>query len=230
MLVSLALGVLALVCVALVVFPASAFARSYVDALAPGVRVRGPGLLDPLSQGLLALGLGLATAWWGWRSGAAGETVTALPAVAVLGVAASTDAVCHRLPNRLLAAAGAWVAASLVVRSVVEVATGTSLPQALWPAGRGVLCALAAFLVLFVMALIPSGMGVGDAKLVAVLGLWLGSVSAKAVAAALVTGFMLGGLVALALLALRRVGRKDFLAFGPYLAAGGWLAWLAWLA
>lgn len=222
---SLALAVLALVSTLLATLPASAFARSYVSALSPEVPVRGRSFLGRLPQALLALASTGSSAWWVWHTEAGWMGLVALPAIALLGVAASTDAVCHRLPNRLLLAAGAWVAIALMVLTVASLVAGASLTEAIRPLGRGFLCAWAAFLVLLVMVLVPSGMGMGDAKLVAVLGLWLGALSPWAVVAGLVLGFFLGGAVALGLLALRLAGRKDMLAFGPYLCCGAWLSW-----
>lgn len=225
MLFSLTLTALVLASTLLAALPASDFARAYVEALSPDEPVRGRRLLERLPQSLLALGTTGASAWWVWRVEAGWTGLIALPVIALLGVAASTDAVCHRLPNRLLLAAGAWVAAALVALAVARAVAGTPLTEAVWPLGRGVLSALAAFTVLLVMTMLPSGMGMGDAKLVAVLGLWLGALSPWAVVAGLVLGFFIGGVVALALLAFRLVGRKDMLAFGPYLCCGAWLSW-----
>ena len=44
-------------------------------------------------------------------------------------------------------------------------------------------------------------------------------------AVALCLGSILGGLAALALLITRRIGRKDPMAYGPYLIAGALLSW-----
>jgi leader peptidase (prepilin peptidase)/N-methyltransferase len=64
----------------------------------------------------------------------------------------------------------------------------------------------------------PAGMGMGDAKLVAVLGLFLGA----AVAPAFAVAFFAGALTGVALMARKGVtaGRKTPIAFGPYLALG----------
>jgi leader peptidase (prepilin peptidase)/N-methyltransferase len=71
----------------------------------------------------------------------------------------------------------------------------------------------------------PAGMGLGDVKLAAALGLFLGREVAVAVLAALVCGVLVGAVV------MRRLGiaagRKQALAFGPFLALGGVLAVLA---
>jgi leader peptidase (prepilin peptidase)/N-methyltransferase len=65
------------------------------------------------------------------------------------------------------------------------------------------------------------GMGGGDVKLAALIGAFLGW---PGVAVALFTGFMVGGIAGVALLALRLRGRKDAIPFGPALAAGALIA------
>jgi prepilin signal peptidase PulO-like enzyme (type II secretory pathway) len=64
-------------------------------------------------------------------------------------------------------------------------------------------------------------LGLGDVKLVAVIGLMTGYPN---VLNALVIGVTLGGVAALALLLTRRAGWKSTCAYAPYLAAGAWLA------
>ncbi|RAX24133.1 MULTISPECIES: A24 family peptidase [unclassified Actinomyces] len=195
------------------------------------VRVRSRGLLERRPQGVLAAILCAVTLAWGLGHGAVGYTALALPVVALLGVAGSVDAVCHRLPNRLLGTAALWLVVAIAGRSLVRLVTVESVHAALWPAGRATLCALGAGAAVFAMWLIPaSGMGLGDVKLCALLGLWLGYIAVDWVVAGLLLGFILAGLVAIGLLVTRRAGRKDTLAFGPYLAAGGWLAWLLAMA
>ncbi|PHP53033.1 prepilin peptidase [Actinomyces ruminis] len=196
-------------------------------AAATAVRVRSRGLLGALPQGVLAGILCAATLAWGLNRGEPVETIIALPVVALLGVAGSVDAVCHRLPDRLLGTAALWLVVAIVGRSLVRLATIEPAQVALWPASRALLCALGVGAVVFVMWLIPaSGMGLGDVKLCALLGLWLGYTAVEFAVTGVVVGFFLAGLVAIGLLITRRAGRKDMLAFGPYLAVGGWLAWL----
>lgn len=62
------------------------------------------------------------------------------------------------------------------------------------------------------------GMGLGDVKLGAMLGAFLGW---KALLVALFAGILLGGTLASALLAAGGIGRKDAIPFGPFLAVGG---------
>ena len=70
----------------------------------------------------------------------------------------------------------------------------------------------------------PKGMGFGDVRLVALLGLFLGWLELGAVAVGLFLGFMLGSIVGVGLMVLGRRGRKDRIPFGPFLAAGAYLA------
>lgn len=75
------------------------------------------------------------------------------------------------------------------------------------------------FTVLFLIALISSGaMGMGDVK----LGLYIGLiVGVPEVTLTLFMAFIAGGLMASILLLLKKIGRKDPIAFGPYLALAG---------
>jgi len=65
------------------------------------------------------------------------------------------------------------------------------------------------------------GMGWGDANLMAGLGAALGW---KLTAVSLYLGFMTGGIIAIILLVLKIVKRKDAIPLGPFLAAGGIMA------
>jgi leader peptidase (prepilin peptidase)/N-methyltransferase len=72
---------------------------------------------------------------------------------------------------------------------------------------------------MFVIALAyPRGMGMGDAKLVAMIGLFIG----RAVAPATLIGFLLGAVVGVVMIARQGAGaRKQAIPFGPFLAVGG---------
>jgi leader peptidase (prepilin peptidase)/N-methyltransferase len=77
---------------------------------------------------------------------------------------------------------------------------------------------------LLVIALIaPRGMGMGDVKLAALIGLVLGAVALSHVAVAAGAAILLAGLAAILLLMLGR-GRKAKVPFGPYLAVGAAIA------
>jgi leader peptidase (prepilin peptidase)/N-methyltransferase len=73
---------------------------------------------------------------------------------------------------------------------------------------------------LLVVALIaPRGMGMGDVKLAALIGLVLGAVGLRYVAVAAALAVLLGGVGACLALAIGR-GRRSTIPFGPYLAGG----------
>jgi leader peptidase (prepilin peptidase) / N-methyltransferase len=79
--------------------------------------------------------------------------------------------------------------------------------------------------VLFVVAAISGGMGMGDVKLAAVIGLVLGSLGLRFVGVAAAAAIVLGGLGGLVALAMGK-GRKSAIPFGPYLAVGAVIAGL----
>ncbi|QHO91829.1 prepilin peptidase [Actinomyces sp. 432] len=223
-------------------WPASGFARAYVDGLERAVenqdeegsadaatatvRIRFRRLLDPLPQGALATILCTVTLVWGLGHGAVVDTALTIPVVALLGVAGSVDAVCHRLPDRLLGLAALWLLASMPALALGSAALGAPAAEG-WQARRAVLCALVVGAVALVVWLIrASRLGLGDVKLCALLGLWLGYTGVQHVVNGLMLSFVLAGLSAIGLVITGRTGLKDTIAFGPYLAAGGWLAWL----
>jgi leader peptidase (prepilin peptidase)/N-methyltransferase len=119
----------------------------------------------------------------------------------------------RRIPN-VLTAIGAVAAVALVAALRTD-----ALPEHLIAgAGAGM------FLLVAVLAY-PSGMGMGDVKLAAVLGLFLGRDVAPAMLVALLTGTLVGGLI-MARLGVEK-GRKTAVPFGPFLAFGGVFGLLA---
>jgi prepilin signal peptidase PulO-like enzyme (type II secretory pathway) len=75
------------------------------------------------------------------------------------------------------------------------------------------------FGVLFLIALAaPGAMGMGDVKLILFLGFILGF---PLIVINLFLAFVSGGLIAGILLTLKKIGKKDAIAFGPYLALAG---------
>ena len=79
--------------------------------------------------------------------------------------------------------------------------------------------------ILFIVAAVSGGMGMGDVKLAAVIGLVLGSLGLRLVGVAAAAAIVLGGLGAVVALIMGR-GRKSAIPFGPYLAAGAVVAGL----
>ena len=90
---------------------------------------------------------------------------------------------------------------------------------------NSIITGLGAFLVFLAIALAyPKGMGGGDVKLAGVIGLMAGFPGALI---ALWLGVVSGGIVAIGLLVMRKLGRKDSMPFGPFLALGAVVALLA---
>ena len=123
---------------------------------------------------------------------------------AVLVTVTVTDIERRIIPNRVVLPS---LAAALVVQTLRE------------PGVEWLLAAVAAGGFFLALALVyPAGLGMGDVKLAAFLGAWLG----RDVLVALVVGSLLGA--AMALLVLGRRGseaRRLTLPYGPSLAAGG---------
>ena len=72
-------------------------------------------------------------------------------------------------------------------------------------------------LLLLIALIYPAGMGMGDVKLAAFIGLALGH---PQVLLAVFLAFIFGGLISGVLVLARVIGRRDPIAFGPFLAAG----------
>ncbi|MDT0276220.1 A24 family peptidase [Blastococcus goldschmidtiae] len=86
--------------------------------------------------------------------------------------------------------------------------------------GAGVL-----FVLFLVLALIsPSALGMGDVKLAALLGLYLGWLGWDAVLLGAAAGFVVQAVLALLLLATRRIGLRGELPFGPAMLLGAGVA------
>ncbi len=101
------------------------------------------------------------------------------------------------------------------------------LQHRLVPAILAGLGAAAFILLIYVASLLllkREGMGLGDAWLAALMGVFLGW---PAIASAVFLGILVGGVAAMVLLVLGLRGRKDAIPFGPALAAGavGALFW-----
>lgn len=120
----------------------------------------------------------------------------------------------HRIiPNRLTLPA-----------AVLAIVLGTALD----PGGEveRLIAGVAAALVLGLPSLLnPKGMGMGDAKLVGVLGLFLGAAVAPAFFVAFIAGTVLG--IAIVMRKGMTQGRKTAVPFGPFLALGGIVGVLA---
>ena len=117
------------------------------------------------------------------------------------------------LPNRIVLPSIGIGAALLAVAAL-----GTGDWTALL---RGVVAAAVLLVVFFVLVLIsPRSIGMGDAKLAALLGLYLGWLGWEVVLLGIAAGFVVQAVLALLLLASRRIGLKGELPFGPAMLIG----------
>lgn len=91
--------------------------------------------------------------------------------------------------------------------------------------GSAVVGAAVTFAVLFVMWWVaPRGMGFGDVRLSALIGLAAGWIGLLDVYVAVVSGFVLGLLFAIVTMAARGSGRRTRIPFAPALAGGAMVA------
>lgn len=156
---------------------------------------------------LVELGLGAlyaATVLVLWDEPA--ELAIGLVFVTMLAAITLTDLERRIIPNKiLLVAAVAGVA-------IAAATDPGSLPE------RGIAAAAAGGLLFAAALAYPRGMGLGDVKLAATMGLFLG----RDVAPAIFVALLAGSLVGLALIARHgAAARKRAIPFGPYLALGG---------
>lgn len=154
--------------------------------------------------------VGLGALWVGTYLLVGTEDVAQLALALVLCfllvVITLTDLELRVIPNRI-------VAAGALVAIVVVVASGA--PDV---AERAIAAAAAGGALLLVALAYPRGMGMGDVKLVAMMGLYLG----RAIAPALLVGIAVGAVVGAVMIARNgAAARKQAIPFGPFLALGG---------
>lgn len=125
-------------------------------------------------------------------------------------------AVC-RFPDRLVAA----TLLALVLGFLASAAVGGTWND--WV--RALLAGLVLLLGYFTLAFIaPAGLGLGDVKFAAVVGVFLGWFSWQHVAAGTLLAFILNAVVAVIVLLTRRGNRKTDIPFGPWMVAGALFA------
>jgi leader peptidase (prepilin peptidase) / N-methyltransferase len=134
------------------------------------------------------------------------EIALGLVFVTVLTAITLTDLERRIIPNKIL------IVAAVLAVAIAAIGDPSSLPER-------AIAAVAAGGTLFAAALAyPRGMGMGDVKLAATMGLFLG----RDVAPALLVALLAGSLVGLAMIAREgAAARKRAIPFGPFLALGG---------
>jgi leader peptidase (prepilin peptidase) / N-methyltransferase len=157
----------------------------------------------PLTELTMAV-LYAATVLVLWDDGTA--IALGLVFVTMLVAVTLTDLERRIIPNKIL------LVAAVIGVAIAAIGDPSSLPErAIAAAGAGGLFFLAALAY-------PRGMGLGDVKLAATMGLFLGRDVAPAILVALLTGSLVG----LAIIAREGAdARKRAIPFGPFLAFGG---------
>lgn len=123
-----------------------------------------------------------------------------------------TDLERRVIPDKIL------LVAALLGTAIAAVGEPGSLPE------RAIAAVAAGGLLLLAALAYPRGMGLGDVKLAATMGLFLG----RDVAPAILVALLAGSLVGLALIARHgAAARKRAIPFGPFLALGGVVGLLA---
>jgi leader peptidase (prepilin peptidase)/N-methyltransferase len=141
-----------------------------------------------------------------------GQLVLGLVFVSMLAAITLTDLELRIIPNKVL------LVGSAIGAGILAVSDPGALPEHI-AAGFG------AGLILFLAAMAyPGGMGMGDVKLAAAMGLFLG----VGVIPALLIALLAGSVVGIAIIARKgAAARKQAIPFGPFLALGGVTALLA---
>lgn len=170
----------------------------------------------PASRARTALTGGVGVVFGALAGAAAGATAL-LPAFVLLALVCTTLAIIdyetQRLPDRLVFPAAAGGAVLLTVAAAIDDAW-----HPLLRAAEGAAAVLAALLVLVLIS--PRGFGLGDVKIGGVLGGYLGWFGWVDVYYGIFAGFLLGALVAIAMLITRRGTLKTAIPFGPMLMLG----------
>jgi leader peptidase (prepilin peptidase)/N-methyltransferase len=157
----------------------------------------------PLTE--LAVGVLFAATVLVYRHDAA-EAVIGLVFVAMLAVVTLTDLERRIIPNKVL------IAGAVLCLAIAIPTDPGGLPE------RAIAAVAAGGLFFLVALAYPKGMGLGDVKLAATMGLFLG----RAVAPAILAALLIGSIAGLALIARHGAGaRKMAIPFGPFLALGG---------
>jgi leader peptidase (prepilin peptidase)/N-methyltransferase len=140
-------------------------------------------------------------------------TLPAYLLLAVLGVQlARIDVTHHLLPNPLVL--------TLLVAGLALLALGSSATAEWAELLRAATGAAILFVIFLIMALIsPNGIGMGDVKLAAPVGLYLGYLGWTQLFYGGALGFVLGGILSVVLIRLKRANLGSEIAFGPSMLA-----------
>ncbi|MFE5410705.1 prepilin peptidase [Microbacterium sp. NPDC056569] len=169
-------------------------------------------------------------AWWGFavyaqsvtasgpvlRAWAIGLIVVAFLYFAAISIVLTLiDLDTHRLPNSIVLPSYFLAGSLFTVAAWLTGDWGALARAAIGMAGM--------YLLYFLLrAVRPGGMGGGDVKLAGVIGIYLGWLGWGALAVGTFAAFLYGGVFGIALMLLRRAGRKTAIPFGPWMILGAW--------
>lgn len=171
---------------------------------------------------LVELATGVLFAWCYAVFGPGAVLVKAIVLTSFLVVVTVIDCDHRLILDRVVVAlAAAGIAVNLVL--YINIGPGPFAAQFVSPPGMLGGGLLGGVLMLIIALLPGSGMGGGDIKFAAALGLWFGW---KLTVLMLLLSFVFGGVGAALLLLFRRKGKKDYMPYGPYIAAGAFVTLL----
>ncbi|WP_336712324.1 prepilin peptidase [Arthrobacter sp. USHLN218] len=165
----------------------------------------------------MAVGSGLLCGLMAWFFGAS-AVLPAFCYLAVMGVLLGAIDARHKLlPNRLVL--------PFLVGALVLLGSAAAVSGAWLQLLGGLLGGAALFALYLVMALIkPGGIGLGDVKLTAVVGLYAGYLGLDAWLLVLVGAFLLNAVAIVVLMLARVLNRNSDIPFGPAMIAATLLA------
>ncbi|PRY67502.1 leader peptidase (prepilin peptidase)/N-methyltransferase [Glaciihabitans tibetensis] len=139
----------------------------------------------------------------------------------LLGVAVVVDRASASSAASAAAGAGASAAASAAAGTAASAAPGFTGADVAADAIRVVLGGLVLFVLYLVLALIsPRGLGMGDVKFAAFVGIYLAFDGWDTLVKGAAAGFALAAVIGAGLIAFRRVGRGATIPFGPLMFGG----------
>ena len=140
--------------------------------------------------------------------------IAAWTAFVIIGVALSAiDFQLHRLPDALNGA--------LYLSGIVLLSADATWHHRLGHLRSAIIASVLLSAFYWVVNLLSKGgMGMGDVKLAASIGLYTGYISALCVYVAAMASFALGSLVGIAIIVLQRGTRKTAVPFGPFMIVG----------
>lgn len=174
-----------------------------------GCKIR---IRDPLVELAVGLAWGLLAA----RFGVSWILPAFLAYATTLMILSAVDFDERRIPNKVLGPMSIVGGALLVIAALGEGDPGILI--------RLVIGAFAYALPMLVLGLVaPGAMGMGDIKLAGYIGMHLAWFSLVHVLVGAFLAFLVGSIVGLTLVVMRKKGRKDTVPFGPSMALGGFL-------